>query len=68
MLSCVDVYKVRFMNMMKIIKGINTALAVGGTVVTVGQTMYGVFKWYEKKHGKKRKKDETPIRPIIKGV
>ena len=53
--------------MMKIIKGINTALAVGGTVVTVGQTMYSVFKWYEKKHGKKSKKDDTPIRPVIRG-
>lgn len=50
---------------MKILKGINTAVAVGGTAVTVGQAMYGVFKWYEKKHGKK--KGEPIVRPIIKG-
>lgn len=55
------------MNILKIIKGVNTAIAVGGTAVTVCQTMYSVFKWYEKKHGKK--KEEKPItRPIIKGA
>ena len=54
------------MNILKIVKGVNTAIAVGGTVVTVYQTMHSVFKWYEKKHGKKR--EQKPItRPIIRG-
>ena len=54
------------MNILKIVKGVNTASAVGGTVVTVYQTMHSVFKWYEKKHGKK--KEQKPItRPIIRG-
>ena len=54
------------MNMLKLLKGINTAAAVGGAAVTVCQTMYSVFKWYEKKHG--GKKQENPItRPIIRG-
>lgn len=54
------------MNILKIVKGVNTAIAVGGTVVTVYQTMHSVFKWYEKKHGKK--KEQKPItRPIIRG-
>ncbi len=54
------------MDILKVIKGINTAIAVGGTVVTAYQTMHSVFKWYEKKYGKK--KEEKPItRPIIRG-
>ena len=53
------------MNPLKLMKYANTAIAVGGTAVTVCQAMYKVFKWYEKKHG--TKKDEPIIRPIIKG-
>lgn len=53
------------MNPLKLMKYANTAIAVGGTVVTVCQAMHKVFKWYEKKHG--TKKDEPIVRPIIKG-
>lgn len=53
------------MNPLKIIKHVNTAIAVGGTVVTAYQAMQKVFKWYEKKHGSK--KEEPITRPIIKG-
>ena len=54
------------MDILKTLKYANTAIAVGGTVITVCQTMHKVFKLYEKKHGSGRKKD--PItRPIIKG-
>lgn len=53
-------------DIVKIAKGFNTAVAVGGTVVTVYQTMRSVFKWYEKKYGKK-KENEPVVRPIIKG-
>ena len=56
------------MNILKIVKGVNTAIAVGGTVVTAYQAMHKVFKWYEKKHGAKKQKNNQPIiRPIIKG-
>ena len=55
------------MNILKIVKGVNTAIAVGGTVVTVYQTMHSVFKWYEKKHGKKKKEEKPITRPIIRG-
>lgn len=54
------------MNLLKVIKGVNTALAVGSTVVTAYQAMHGVFKWYEKKYGSK-KEDKPVIRPIIRG-
>ena len=54
------------MNIGKIIKSIDTAIAIGGTVATAYQAMYSVFRWYEEKYGKKR--DEKPItRPIIRG-
>ena len=57
------------MNPLKFIKYINTAIAVGGTVITTYQTMIKVAKWYDKKYGKKKKKNDAPItRPIIKGV
>jgi hypothetical protein len=53
------------MNIKTIIKGVNLAISVGGTVVTVGEIMYKTFKWYEKKYGKKE--DEIVTKPIIKG-
>ena len=56
------------MNIKQIINGVNLALTVGGTVVTVGEVMYKTFKWYEKKHGKKSKKRQEVARPIIKGA
>lgn len=56
------------MNILKTLKYANTAIAVGGTVITVCQTMHKVFKWYEKKHGSGKDKKKDPItRPIIKG-
>ena len=55
------------MNIKTIIKGVNLAMTVGGTVITVGEVMYKTFKWYEKKHGKKEKTDKIVTRPIIKG-
>mgnify|MGYP007104083545 CR=1 FL=1 len=55
------------MNIKQIINGVNLALTVGGTVVTVGEVMYKTFKWYEKKHGKKDKKEKVITKPIIKG-
>jgi hypothetical protein len=55
------------MNVKQIINGVNLALTVGGTVVTVGEVMYKTFKWYEKKYGKKGKKDDIISKPIIKG-
>ena len=56
------------MNILKTLKYANTAIAVGGTVITVCQTMHKVFKWYEKKHGSGKGKKKDPItRPIIKG-
>ena len=54
------------MNLLKVAKNVNTLIAVGGTVVTVCESAYKVFKWYEKKYGSK--KEEKPIvRPVIKG-
>jgi hypothetical protein len=53
------------MNPLKIVKYVNTAMAVGGTVITVYQGMQKVFKWYEKKHGSK--KQEPITRPVVKG-
>ena len=55
------------MSIKQIINGVNLALTVGGTAVTVGEVMYKTFKWYEKKYGSK-KQENTIIRPIIKGV
>jgi hypothetical protein len=55
------------MNILRVLKGVNTAIAVGGTVVTVCQTMNKVFKWYEKKHGSGNSRKEPIVRPIIKG-
>jgi hypothetical protein len=55
------------MNIKTIIKGVNLAMTVGGTVITVGEVMYKTFKWYEKKHGKKEKADKIVTKPIIKG-
>ena len=48
----------------RIIKKVNTVIGVAGTAITAYQTMMGIFKWFEKKHGKKQ---EPIIRPIIKG-
>ena len=55
------------MDILKIAKGINTAIAIGGTVVTAYQAMNSVFKWYEKKYGKKKNGENPVIRPIIRG-
>ena len=55
------------MDILKITKNVNTALAIGSTVVAVYQTMYSVFKWYEKKYGSK-KQEKRITRPIIKGA
>ena len=56
------------MNIKTIIKGINLAVTVGGTAITVAEAMYNTFKWYEKKHGKKSKKEGKIVtKPIIKG-
>lgn len=54
------------MNLKTILKGINLAMTVGGTVITAGEVMYKTFQWYEKKHGKKKNNDVV-VRPIIKG-
>ena len=35
------------MNILRVLKGVNTAIAVGGTVVTVYQTMNKVFKYID---------------------
>ena len=57
------------MNPLKIIKYVNTAIAVGGTVVTTYQAMMKVAKWYNKKYGGNKKKEEPPItRPVIRGT
>lgn len=45
----------------------NTILTVAGTAATTFEIMIKVFKWYEKRHGKKNKKEDFS-RPIIKGV
>jgi hypothetical protein len=55
------------MNIKTIVKGINLAMTVGGTAITLGQVMYKTFKWYENKHGKKEKKNDIITKPIIKG-
>ena len=55
------------MNIKQILNGVNLALTVGGTALTVGEVMYKTFKWYEKKYGKKEKKDKIVTKPIIKG-
>jgi hypothetical protein len=55
------------MDILKIAKGVNTAIAIGGTVVTAYQAMNSVFKWYEKKYGKKKNGENPVIRPIIRG-
>ena len=51
---------------MGIIKKIDTIVTVAGLAVSAFEIMQKTFKWYEKKHGKKEKKDIT--RPIIKGA
>jgi hypothetical protein len=51
--------------MLGIIKKINTVVTVAGTVYTAYETMVKVAKWFEKKHGGKKK--EPIVRPIIKG-
>jgi hypothetical protein len=55
------------MRIKQIINGVNLALTVGGTAVTVGEVMYKTFKWYEKKYGKKENKEKVITKPIIKG-
>jgi hypothetical protein len=52
--------------MLGLIKKINTVVAVAGTVYTTYETMVKVAKWFEKKHGNK-KKNQPIVRPIIKG-
>jgi hypothetical protein len=56
------------MSIKQIINGVNLALTVGGTAVTVGEVMYKTFKWYEKKHGNKTNTNTNITRPIIKGI
>jgi hypothetical protein len=51
--------------MLGVIKKINTVVTVAGTVYTAYETMVKVAKWFEKKHGSKKKQPIT--RPIIKG-
>lgn len=55
------------MSIKQIINGVNLALTVGGTAVTVGEVMYKTFKWYEKKYSKKENKEKVITKPIIKG-
>jgi len=52
---------------MKNLKGFNTILTVGSIAMTSFELMMKVFKWYEKRHGKKNNKDSL-TRPIIKGI
>ena len=44
-----------------------TALTVLGTAATTAEVMMKAFKWYEKRHGNKDKKEDY-TRPIIKGL
>lgn len=53
--------------MLKILKGINTAIAVVSAVGSTFGVMYKTFKWFEKKHGNKNKKEDYS-RPVIKGI
>jgi hypothetical protein len=48
------------------LKGLNTVITIGGIAVTSFELMIKAFKWYEKRHGKKKKEDFS--RPIIKGI
>jgi len=52
---------------MKNLKGFNTILTVGSIAMTSFELMMKVFKWYEKRHGKKNNKDSL-TRLIIKGI
>ena len=49
------------------LKQVNSVMAVVGTAVTTFELMVKTFKWYEKLHGKKKKKEDFS-RPIIKGA
>lgn len=49
------------------LKQVNTILAVAGTAATAFELMMKTAKWFEKKHGKKEKKQDYS-RPIIKGI
>ena len=51
--------------MLGVIKKINTVVTVAATVYTAYETMVKVAKWFEKKHGGKKK--EPIVLPIIKG-
>jgi hypothetical protein len=48
------------------LKKIDTIITVAGLAVSAFELMQKTFKWYEKKHSKKEKKDIS--RPIIKGI
>ena len=49
------------------LKQINTLLTVVGTAATTFEIMMKTFKWYEKTHKKKDKKEDL-TRPIVKGL
>lgn len=51
---------------MKNLKGLDTIIAVGTLAISSFELMMKAFKWYEKRHGKKKKEDYS--RPIIKGI
>lgn len=49
-------------------KTFDTVLTVVGLVATTFEVMIKTFRWYEKRHNKKKEKKEDYSRPIIKGV
>lgn len=51
---------------MGIIKKIDTAITIIGIVTYTFDIMHKTFKWYEKKHGDKKREEIS--RPIVKGV
>ena len=51
---------------MRDLKELDTIIAVGSFAVTSFELMMKAFKWFEKRHGKKKKEDYS--RPIIKGL
>jgi hypothetical protein len=44
--------------MINFLKKANTVATIVTTVYAVGKFMYDTFKWYEKKHGKKKDIEE----------
>lgn len=54
---------------MSTLNKIDTVIGVVGIAATAVELMMKVAKWYNKKYGGNKKKEEPPItRPIIKGV